>query len=82
MHTTGNPLSRDDDPERLLREEEVAEHLGFTTRALQNWRLRGGGPIFVKVSARSVRYRRADLIAWVKARLRSSTSDGGSEGRQ
>ena len=80
MHAVGQPLARDDDPERLLREEEVAEHLGFSARALQNWRLRGGGPVFVKVSARSVRYRRADLVAWVKARLRRSTSDDGSEG--
>jgi len=79
MHTPGHPISIDDNPERLLREDEVAEHLGFSVRALQNWRIRGGGPLFVKVSARSVRYRRADLIAWVKARIRRSTSDTGSE---
>jgi predicted DNA-binding transcriptional regulator AlpA len=47
---------------------------GYSVRALQNWRLRGGGPRFVKVSARSVRYRRRDLIAWAEQRIRESTS--------
>jgi predicted DNA-binding transcriptional regulator AlpA len=68
------------DPEQLLRENEAAALLGYSVRALQNWRIRGGGPAFVKVSARSVRYRRVDLIAWVRARIRCSTSDRGSEG--
>lgn len=68
------------DPERLLRETEAADFLGFSVRALQNWRIRGGGPVFVKVATRSVRYRRLDLIAWVQAKLRTSTSDMGPVG--
>jgi hypothetical protein len=64
---------------RLVNEHEAAAFLGYTTRALQNWRLRGGGPIFVKVSDRSIRYRHRDLVAWIEARLRVSTSDPGSE---
>jgi predicted DNA-binding transcriptional regulator AlpA len=68
------------DPERLLRENEAAGFLGFSVRALQNWRVRGGGPVYVKVSARSVRYRRADLLAWTQARIRRSTSDIGPGG--
>jgi predicted DNA-binding transcriptional regulator AlpA len=67
------------DSERLLRETEAADFLGYSVRALQNWRVRGGGPLFVKVSARSVRYRRADLLAWTQARIRRSTSDIGPE---
>jgi len=66
------------DPDQLLRENEAAALLGYSVRALQNWRVRGGGPHFVKVSARSVRYRRGDLIAWVRARIRQSTSDAGA----
>lgn len=68
----------DQDPDyldRLINEHEAAKYLGYTIRALQNWRLRGGGPVFVKVSARSIRYRRRDLQAWVEAHLRSNTSD-------
>jgi predicted DNA-binding transcriptional regulator AlpA len=58
----------------LIDESEAARFLGYTIRALQNWRIRGGGPHFVKVSSRSIRYRRRDLIAWIEARLRSNTS--------
>jgi len=65
--------------DQLLCEKDAAMSLGYTIRALQNWRLRGGGPQFVKVSARSIRYRRRDLMAWVKARLRTSTSDISSD---
>jgi len=61
--------------DRLIDEREAAQYLGYTARALQNWRVRGGGPRFVKVSARSIRYRRRDLIEWAEARLVGSTSE-------
>lgn len=61
--------------DRLIDERAAAAFLGFTVRALQNWRVRGGGPRFVKVSARAIRYRRLDLIAWIKERTRNHTSD-------
>jgi len=60
---------------RLINEKEAAEFLGYTVRALQNWRIRGGGPKFVKVSARSVRYRFRDLLTWSESLLVSSTSE-------
>lgn len=62
----------------LIDEKQAAEYLGYTTRALQNWRLRGGGPRFVRVSARSIRYRISDIEAWIEARIVSSTSDPGA----
>jgi hypothetical protein len=58
----------------LINEVEAAKFLGYTVRALQNWRVRGGGPVFIKVSARSVRYRRRDLIAWADELAVTSTS--------
>lgn len=64
--------------DRLINENEAADFLGYSVRALQNWRVRGGGPKFVKVSARSVRYRRRDLNTWVEARLVANTSEGGA----
>lgn len=63
--------------DQLVCEKEAAEFLGYTIRALQNWRLRGGGPQFVKVSSRSIRYRRRDLMAWAEERIWQSTSDSG-----
>lgn len=59
----------------LINEQAAAEFLGYSIRALQNWRVRGGGPSFIRVSSRSIRYRRRDLIAWADDRLRSSTSE-------
>lgn len=65
------------DPDTLLSEAQSAEFLGGTPRALQAWRQRGGGPAFIRISSRCVRYRRRDLITWAEARLRTSTSDTG-----
>ncbi|WP_294624266.1 helix-turn-helix domain-containing protein [uncultured Roseovarius sp.] len=62
------------DPDRLMNEKEAAEVLCYSVRALQNWRSRGGGPKFIKVSARSVRYRRRDLLDWIDAHTVTSTS--------
>jgi len=75
------------DSERLMTETEAAGFLGVTRRALQQWRLNGNGPKYVKISQRCVRYRRIELIKWSEERLRSSTSEkidvieGGSYGR-
>ena len=60
---------------RLVDEKEAAQFLGYSVRALQNWRVRGGGPRFVKVSARSIRYRFCDLLEWSESKLVSSTSE-------
>lgn len=61
--------------DRLILERDAAEFLGYSVRALQNWRVRGGGPAFVRVSARSIRYRRRDLIEWADERVRFNTSE-------
>jgi len=61
----------------LLTEKQTSRLLGFSVRTLQAWRVRGGGPRFVKVSARCVRYRQSDLDRWIEERLRTSTSDQG-----
>lgn len=61
----------------LLTEAEAAKLLGFTPRFLQVRRYRGGGPKFVRISARAVRYRPEDLRAWAAGLVRTSTSDGG-----
>ncbi len=75
MHNTSQRFHTD--PDALLRPRDAAAFLGFTTRALEDWRGRGCGPRYVHVSARAVRYRRGDLIAWAASLLRRSTSDTG-----
>ena len=63
----------------LFPEDAAAVYLGYSPRTLQGWRTRGGGPVFVKVSATSVRYRKADLDRFIESKLRTSTSDPGPE---
>ncbi len=77
VRTSG--LESGDDPDQLLRQEQAALMLGLTPRCLENWRHRGGGPSYVRISARCIRYRRSDLHEWVEARLRTSTSDYGTD---
>jgi predicted DNA-binding transcriptional regulator AlpA len=61
----------------LLKEQEAADVLGLSQTFLQKRRREGGGPKFVRLSSRAVRYRPEDLQAWVADRLRTSTSDQG-----
>lgn len=60
----------------LINEKTAAEYLGMTDRWMQAKRQHGGGPQFVRISQRCIRYRRIDLKAYSEARIRMSTSDG------
>jgi len=59
----------------LFTESQTAQYLNFTPRCLQAWRQRGGGPKYVRISSRAIRYRKIDLDDWIEERLRSSTSE-------
>lgn len=59
----------------LLNEDRVAEFISINPRTLQQWRLKGIGPPFVRISSRCLRYRYRDLLAWVEQRIRTSTSE-------
>lgn len=63
----------------LIDEKAMAAFLDVTDRSLQKWRQTGGGPKFVRISARCVKYRRIDGRAYAEDLLRSSTSDPGPE---
>lgn len=64
------------DPLALLDTSAVARILGLSERTIEGMRVRGGGPPFVKVSGRRVRYRRSDLEVWMQERVRFNTSEG------
>jgi|SoiMetStandDraft_2_1073263.scaffolds.fasta_scaffold279825_2 predicted DNA-binding transcriptional regulator AlpA len=59
----------------LLTVAEVAELLRCSVSSLNKWRLSGDGPKFVYVGRR-VRYRPADVTAYVVTQTRASTSEG------
>lgn len=60
----------------LVTEHAAAELLGLSVRTLQKWRLRGGGPAFLKLG-HAVRYDLEDVERFVRERRRCSTSDPG-----
>lgn len=57
----------------ILNTEESAEYLRLSKPTLDRLRVTGGGPRFCKLGS-AVRYRRADLDAWLESKVISSTS--------
>ena len=53
---------------------EVAELLGISPATLRWWRATGGkvGPPSITLGTRSVKYRRASVMAWIAAQEESS----------
>jgi len=70
-------IDTDECPEQFLTEVEVSVLLNVSARTLQGWRLRGGGPPFIKLSRGMVRYRRSDLDDYLRRRCFASTSEAG-----
>lgn len=62
---------------QLLDEKQAAALLKLSVKCLQGWRVRGGGPPFVKLG-RAVRYEVPALEAFVQEAVRRSTSDPGA----
>ena len=61
-------------PDILPDERASAEALDVTPRAMQEWRRRGTGPRYVRISSRCIRYRPDDLREWVADRMLESTA--------
>jgi predicted DNA-binding transcriptional regulator AlpA len=63
-----NPATTTTDslPERpeILNEMEVAEFVNMSVATMRRWRLLRTGPKYLKIGS-AVRYRRADLEAWL-----------------
>lgn len=58
----------------LINEVEAARMRGQSVRTMQMERLRGSGCQYVKLG-RSVRYRRGDVLAFINARVVTSTTE-------
>lgn len=74
--STGPP-NTDDYWHSLITEKAAAAFLGVTVRFMQARRQHGGGPRFIRISSRCIRYRRSDLQNFANEHLRASTSDEG-----
>jgi predicted site-specific integrase-resolvase len=60
--------------QKLLSEDEAAPLIGVAVGTLQNWRVSGAGPKFIR-AGRRIRYDPDDLRAWRDARRVGSTSE-------
>ena len=60
--------------EALFTTEQAAARLGTTKRTLEAWRYEGGGPVFVKLGGRLVRYRPCDLESFIAAGEQTNTA--------
>jgi predicted DNA-binding transcriptional regulator AlpA len=67
------------DDDVLLSTSDVAELTGTSTQYWEVLRSKGGGPPYVRLSPRRVRYRRSDLIAWLRDRTYEATRKYSSE---
>ena len=61
----------------LIDEKAGADFLHLKPRTMQSMRQRGGGPPYILISIRCVRYTRRRLKVWADERLRTSTADDG-----
>lgn len=49
----------------LMTTAEAAAYLKFPEKTVKDWRRRDTGPAYIKVNGAQVRYRLADLDAWL-----------------
>ncbi len=66
--------SKNGDPRALMGERELSDMLGVSVRTAQAWRVKGGGPVFLKINNRLVRYRQSDIDAWLASQAATNTS--------
>ncbi len=62
-----------------LTTRQAAYVLGLSSKTLENWRVKGCGPMFVRFG-RSVRYRYAELRRWAAKHSLNSTSAVAGQG--
>jgi hypothetical protein len=65
--------------DEALTTRETSRLTKLSERALEGLRYKGGGPPYIKISTKAVRYLRSDVFAWLSEKRRTSTSDPGTE---
>jgi predicted DNA-binding transcriptional regulator AlpA len=60
--------------ERLLTPKETAQLLRVSLSWLAKSRMRGDGPVFIRIG-RAIRYSEVAIIQWMKSNRRTSTSE-------
>lgn len=62
-------------PDAYYLAAEVAAYMRVSPATLEYWRRVGGGPAYVRLKNRQIRYQGSDVLQWLEARRRRTTSD-------
>ena len=71
----GSGLLNPDDPDENWTTLQLAVRLGVSVQWLEIQRGKDGGPPFVMLAGRVIRYRPADVRAWLETRSHKSTAE-------
>ena len=63
------------DADDLLTTRQVADWLGVAEEWVENGRQKKFGPTFTRLSSKIIRYRRADVLKWLRSRTHASTAE-------
>lgn len=48
--------------------KDIAKRTGTSSRLWDGYRSKGGGPSFIRISKRCIRYRWGDVVEWLEAK--------------
>lgn len=67
-----NPKNYPTPPLEIMTSKDVGKILGIDSSTLAVWRCKGLGPAYFKLGGpqSQVRYKKEDVIAWIKSRTR------------
>ncbi|WP_076680394.1 AlpA family transcriptional regulator [Microbacterium sp. RU33B] len=68
MTTIAPETARPSSMPELLTQAQVADILAVSPRALEDWRVTGDGPPYLKLSHKVLRYDAAALTRWLRTR--------------
>jgi predicted DNA-binding transcriptional regulator AlpA len=63
--------------QEILTERQVSDWIGLSEPTLFRHRRDGTGPLFIRLSARRVAYRKSDVEVWLSARTIERARGGG-----
>ena len=61
--------------DELLNTRQTADWLGVSTQWLEIGRGKNYGPKFTRMGPRTIRYRRGDVLSWLKTRTHACTTE-------
>ncbi|MGE0184034.1 MAG: helix-turn-helix transcriptional regulator [Parvularculaceae bacterium] len=67
--------------EEAVNTRAASRLTGVPVTTLETWRSRGGGPKFLKLGAKTVRYQRRELLKWMTRQQRANTADNSDQMR-